>query len=60
MRKPECIDSYNKHMGAVDKTDMQISSAECTRKTRKWYNTKMQFVEFRTNVAEQLLALHRP
>ena len=23
-------------------------------------NTKMQFVEFRTNVAEQLLALHRP
>ena len=84
VRKPECIDSYNKHMGAVDKTDMQISLAECTRKTRKWYkklffhlldlclynafvlykvntnNTKMQFVEFRTNVAEQLLASHRP
>ena len=37
VRKPECIDSYNKHMGAVDKTDIQISLAECTRKTRKWY-----------------------
>ena len=37
IRKPECIDSYNKNMGAVDKTDMQISFTECTRKTRKWY-----------------------
>ena len=71
-------------MGAVDKTDMQISLAECTRKTRKWYrklffhfldlclynafvlykvntnNNKMLFVDFRTNVAEQLLETHRP
>ena len=37
VRKPECIVSFNKNMGAVDKTDMQISFTECTRKTRKWY-----------------------
>ena len=24
-------------MGTVDKSDMQISLANCTRKTRKWY-----------------------
>ena len=84
IRKPECVVSYTKNMGAVDKTDMQISLTECTRKTRKWYrklffhlldmclynafvlyrvntnNKKMQFIQFRTNVAEQLLELHRP
>ena len=84
VRKPECVVSYTKNMGAVDKTDMQISLTECTRKTRKWYrklffhlidmclynafvlykvnnsNKKVQFIEFRTNVAEQLLELHRP
>ena len=43
VRKPECIDSYNKHMGAVDKTDIQISLAEYTRKTRKWYK-KLFFI----------------
>ena len=37
VHKPECVDSCNKNMGAVDKTDMQISLMECTRKTRKWY-----------------------
>ena len=32
VRKPACIDSYCKNMGAVDKTDIQISLTECTRK----------------------------
>ena len=32
VRKPECVVSYTKNMGAVDKTDMQISLTECTRK----------------------------
>ena len=35
--KPECVDSYNKNMGAVDKSDMQLSLTECTHKTHKWY-----------------------
>ena len=34
--KPECVESYTKNVGAVDKTDMQIILTECTRKTRKW------------------------
>ena len=37
IRKPKCIVEYTKNMGAVDKSDMQISLADCTRKTRKWY-----------------------
>jgi len=37
IRKPKCIVEYTKNMGAVDKSDMQISLANCTRKTRKWY-----------------------
>ncbi|CAF1401911.1 unnamed protein product [Adineta ricciae] len=35
--KPLCIVEYNSNMGAIDKTDMQISFSECTRKTIKWY-----------------------
>ena len=35
IHKPECVVSYTKNMGAVDKTDMLISLTECTRKTRK-------------------------
>ena len=37
VEKPECIVHYNKNMGSVDKTDMQISFVECLRKTIKWY-----------------------
>ena len=37
IRKPRCIVDYTKNMGAVDKSDMQISLADCTRKMRKWY-----------------------
>ena len=35
--KPACVVEYSKHMGGVDKSDMQISLTECTRKMRKWY-----------------------
>lgn len=35
--KPNCIITYNKNMGAIDKTDMQLSFAECLRKSVKWY-----------------------
>lgn len=35
--KPECIVDYNKNMGAVDRSDMIISSVNSTRKTVKWY-----------------------
>ena len=37
IRKPQCVTDYINSMGAVDKSDMQISLAECVRKTRKWY-----------------------
>ncbi|CAF1419084.1 unnamed protein product [Adineta steineri] len=37
VEKPECIVHYNRNMGSVDKTDMQISFVECLRKTIKWY-----------------------
>lgn len=35
--KPTCVVSYNKSMGAVDRTDMILSSVQCIRKTMKWY-----------------------
>lgn len=35
--KPECVLKYNESMGAVDKTDMQISFNESARKSLKWY-----------------------
>lgn len=35
--KPECVVSYNNNMGAIDKTDMLLSSTECVRCTMKWY-----------------------
>jgi hypothetical protein len=34
--KPLCVVDYNSNMGAVDKTDMQLSFSECIRKTVKW------------------------
>jgi hypothetical protein len=34
---PSCVIGYNKNMGAVDRTDMVISSIECVRKSLKWY-----------------------
>ncbi|KAJ8939467.1 hypothetical protein NQ318_022521 [Aromia moschata] len=37
IKKPLCVVDYNRKMGAVDKTDMMISSLDCTRKTIKWY-----------------------
>ena len=70
-------------MWGVNKSDMQISLTECTRKTRKWYvklffhlvdmslynafvlykvNTgnpkRLQFVEFRKLVVEQIFEQH--
>ena len=35
--KPSCIVDYNQNMGAVDKSDMLLSSVECVRKSMKWY-----------------------
>jgi len=35
--KPQCVVSYNKNMGTIDKTDMLLSSTECVRRTLKWY-----------------------
>lgn len=37
VEKPECIVHYNRNMGSVDKTDMQISFVECLQKTIKRY-----------------------
>jgi len=35
--KPLSVLKYNENMGAIDKTDMLLSSVECVRKTIKWY-----------------------
>jgi len=35
IRKSACVVDYCKHMGGVDKTDMQISLTEYTHRTRK-------------------------
>ena len=35
--KPLAIVEYNKNMGLVDKSDMQISFTDSTRQTIKWY-----------------------
>jgi len=35
--KPKCVVDYNKLMGAVDKTDMVISTIHSERKALKWY-----------------------
>ncbi|KAJ8949454.1 hypothetical protein NQ318_007555 [Aromia moschata] len=37
IKKPACIVDYNANMGAVDRSDMMLSSTECVRKTVKWY-----------------------
>jgi hypothetical protein len=37
VRKPLCVIDYNEKMGAVDRSDMMLSSMECVRKTIKWY-----------------------
>lgn len=35
--KPKCVVDYNRSMGAVDKTDMIISTVNSQRKNLKWY-----------------------
>lgn len=37
IKKPACVLDYNINMGAVDRSDMMLSSIECLRKTLKWY-----------------------
>ncbi|XP_050293711.1 piggyBac transposable element-derived protein 4-like [Anthonomus grandis grandis] len=37
VRKPTCVVEYNNKMGAVDRTDMMISSIDSMRKSIKWY-----------------------
>lgn len=36
-KKPLCVIDYNAQMGAIDRSDMMISSVDSTRKTIKWY-----------------------
>ncbi|KAJ8933117.1 hypothetical protein NQ314_014212 [Rhamnusium bicolor] len=36
-KKPLYVVKYNKRMGAVDRSDMMISSIECVQKSMKWY-----------------------
>ncbi|XP_050509345.1 piggyBac transposable element-derived protein 4-like [Diabrotica virgifera virgifera] len=58
--KPQCIVAYNKFMGAVDKTDMLLSSVECVRKTAKWYKKVflhlMDMVLLNANVLNNIVA----
>lgn len=37
IEKPNCIVDYNANMGAVDRTDMLLSTTESVRKSIKWY-----------------------
>jgi hypothetical protein len=37
LRKPQCLTDYNEKIGAIDRSDMMLSSMECIRKTIKWY-----------------------
>jgi len=37
LEKPHCISQYNKHMGYVDKVDMQLSFTDSNKKVMKWY-----------------------
>ncbi|KAJ8953501.1 hypothetical protein NQ318_023623 [Aromia moschata] len=37
VKKPLCVLEYNEKMGAVDRSDMMISSIDCMRKSVKWY-----------------------
>lgn len=41
IRKPLCVTEYNKFMGLVDKSNMQLSFNECNRKTTKWYKNSL-------------------
>jgi hypothetical protein len=37
VEKAYCVIDYDKNMGAVDRTNMMITSIECVRKSLKWY-----------------------
>lgn len=37
IQKPAVVVDYNENMGAIDRSDMMLSSTECVRKTTKWY-----------------------
>ena len=37
IQKPTCVIQYNRNMGAVDRSDMMISSVDSLRKSMKWY-----------------------
>ncbi|KAG5864425.1 hypothetical protein JTB14_019600 [Gonioctena quinquepunctata] len=46
--KPECVIDYNKNMGAVDKTDMLLTSVETVRKSTKWYRKVLSIFNLKT------------
>nr|XP_023024355.1 piggyBac transposable element-derived protein 4-like [Leptinotarsa decemlineata] len=37
IQKPAVVVDYNENMGAIDRSDMMLSSTECVRKFTKWY-----------------------
>jgi hypothetical protein len=45
VRKPQCVTDYNEKMGAVDHSDMMLSSMECVRKTIKCYKNFFHTVD---------------
>ncbi|KAJ8963501.1 hypothetical protein NQ314_005580 [Rhamnusium bicolor] len=56
--KPKCIVGYNASMGAVDKTDMLLSSVECFRKCIKWCKKKVPLANFQMEVIRGVLKNH--
>ena len=42
--KPQCVLSYNKRMGGVDKSDQRASAYQCVKKCVKWYKKLFFYV----------------
>lgn len=54
LRKPQVVNDYNINMRLVDKKDQVVASAECARKTMRWYKKLffhlLDVVVYNTNV----------
>ena len=48
IQKPLYIVECNQNMGAVDKTDMQLSFTECVLKSKKWYKKFFHLLDLST------------
>ena len=53
--KPQCVLSYNKGMGGVDRSDQQASTYQCVRKCLKWYKKLFFYVLYMCIVNSYLL-----